>query len=199
MRSAATTTTTELLEGLQDPANRTAWRTLDERMRPVVVAVARRLGLSADAAEEVAQQTLVDVFEGCRRGSYERGRGRLRAWIVSIAHHRAIDELRRHGRGRGALEAIPDIPDPVRLTEIWDEEWTQHLAREAMKVLRATSQIEERTVRAFELFALRGVPADDVAAQCAMPRAQVYLAKNRVTKRLREIVRDLARVYEEGL
>ncbi|MEW6253265.1 MAG: sigma factor, partial [Planctomycetota bacterium] len=135
--ATALSTTTELLDGLRDPGNQTAWCALDERMRPVVIAVARRLGLPADAAEEVAQHTLVEVFEGYRRGTYDRSRGRLRGWIICIARHRAIDELRRRDR-RGGHDLLADIPDPQRTSAIWEVVWRAHLARESMRVLRAT-------------------------------------------------------------
>lgn len=197
-----TITTTELLEALGRSSGGTgggeiAWRTLDGRMRPVVIAMVRRLGLLPEEAEEVAQQSLAEVFEGYRRGHYERSRGRLRSWIIGIARHRAIDAFRRRGRAVGGTVATPEIPDHAGLTRIWDEEWTQHLARQAMETLRASSELDERTIQAFELFALRGVPASEAAAACAMTPSQVYVAKNRVAERLREIIAELSLTYSE--
>ncbi|MCJ7543287.1 MAG: hypothetical protein MUP47_01770 [Phycisphaerae bacterium] len=47
-----TRTSTELLEGIKDPSNRAAWSELDRRYRPLILAVARRLGLGHDDAED---------------------------------------------------------------------------------------------------------------------------------------------------
>lgn len=192
-------TTTELLERLAATSDDDAWRLLDGRMRPVLLSVVRKLGLSADEADEVVQQTLAEVFEGYAKGQYQRDRGRLRSWIISIARHATIDVFRRRGRVAGALQALdPEVPDEQGMTRIWEGEWEQHLACEAMLKLRSSSQVDARTIQAFELFALRGVPVMDVAATCGMSPSQVYVAKNRVAERLRAIVAELASAYEEA-
>src|SRR5262245_4166481 len=120
---SGTITTTELLESLKNPSHHTAWQLLDSRMRPVVLAVVRRLGLTPDEAEEVAQAALVEVFEGYQKGKYQRGRGRLRSWVVGIARNLALDSLGRRARARGGSVSPPDVPDAARVSVIWDEEW----------------------------------------------------------------------------
>src|SRR5262245_46554274 len=117
-----TITTTELLEGLRSASHKTAWRTLDARMRPVLVGVTRRLGLSLDQAEEVAQAALAEVFEGYQQGRYQRGKGRLRSWVVAIARNLAIDALRRKGRSPVQTPLPFEVPDEARVSVIWDEE-----------------------------------------------------------------------------
>ncbi len=52
-------------------------------------------------------------------------------------------------------------------------------------------------MHAFELFALRGLPATEVSRQCEMEVAEVYRIKNRLTRRLREIVGELTEAFEE--
>lgn len=192
-----TITTTELLEGLKSASHKTAWRTLDARMRPVIVGVTRRLGLTLDQAEEVAQAALAEVFEGYQKGRYERGKGRLRSWVVAIARNLAIDSLRRRGRSPIGAEFPSEVPDEARVSVIWEEEWNRFVAREALARLRREEQIDDRTIRAFELFALSGVPADQAGLACGMTAAQVYVAKNRVAKHLRAIVSELAAAYED--
>src|SRR5262245_26130520 len=43
-----TRTTTALLEGLEDAANAPAWQAFDQRYRPLLIGLARRLGLTDD-------------------------------------------------------------------------------------------------------------------------------------------------------
>jgi len=193
-----TITTTELLENLKSPSHRTAWELLDSRMRPVILAVVQRLGLTSDEAEEVAQAALVEVFEGYQKGRYQRGRGRLRSWVVGIARNLAFDSMRRRGRAPGGGVSVPEVPDSARVSVIWDEEWNRFIAREAMARLRAENKIDARTVRAVELFGLSGVPAEQAAAECGMSVGQVYVSKNRVAGRLQDIVRELTAAYEDG-
>jgi DNA-directed RNA polymerase specialized sigma24 family protein len=192
-----TITTTELLENLKSPSHRTAWELLDSRMRPVILAVVQRLGLAIEEAEEVAQAALVEVFEGYQNGKYQRGRGRLRSWVVGIARNLALDSMGRRARAGGGLSGA-EVPDAARVSVIWDEEWNRFIAREAMARLRTEDKIDPRTVRAFELFALSGVPAEQAAVECKMTVGQVYVSKNRVAGRLQEIVGELTAAYEDG-
>ncbi len=52
-------------------------------------------------------------------------------------------------------------------------------------------------IRAFELSAVNQVPAAQIAEDLDMAVGDVYLAKSRVAKRLREIVARLEHVYDE--
>ena len=79
------TTTTQLLNDLRDTANRQAWGLFDERYRPIIHAVAIRLGLRPEDAADVAQQTIADFIKDYQRGQYDRGKGRLRDWLKGIA------------------------------------------------------------------------------------------------------------------
>jgi DNA-directed RNA polymerase specialized sigma24 family protein len=68
-----------------------------------------------------------------------------------------------------------------------------------MSLIRDESAIDDRTLTAFELVGLRGVPAAQVAEQCKMTIEQVYVAKSRVAKRLKELVEEMTRAFEEDV
>lgn len=199
MHTSRPTTTTVLLESLKDSGNNTVWRDFDTRYRPIIFGVARRMGLGEDDAAEVAQQTLADFARAYRAGQYERGDGRLSSWIIGIARHRALDLFRANARHRGRRgeSAMIGVADGARLTTMWEIERRRAIRDEALAVLRTQTRLGEATLRAFELFVVRGVPAGEVAAQCAMSADEVYVAKARATKRLREIVSELVAAYEE--
>ncbi|QOJ01702.1 MAG: RNA polymerase sigma factor [Phycisphaeraceae bacterium] len=198
-----TATTTLLLDSLKDPANQDVWTEFDARYRPVLVGFARHLGLGPDDAADVAQQTLLEFVAQYRAGRYERGRGRLSSWIISIARFRVLDVMRTRGRrheARGAtvLGGIEDESlSEERANQAWEENRRRAIISLALTNLRERAKIEEKHVRAFELVALRGVPPEEAAAECGMTVDQVYVAKNRVTKRLREFVDEMTRAYEE--
>jgi RNA polymerase sigma factor (sigma-70 family) len=73
---------------------------------------ARRMLGDPVAAEDVEQDTMLRALQGLdglRPGSS------LRAWVMTIAAHRALDELRRRrrlSRRVDGLSEIPDLPDP---------------------------------------------------------------------------------------
>src|SRR5689334_24738776 len=69
-----------------------ALKALFDLHAPQAMAVAQRVLRSPAEAEEVVQETFVDVW---RRGKeYDPARGGALAWILTIARTRAIDRLR---------------------------------------------------------------------------------------------------------
>jgi RNA polymerase sigma-70 factor (ECF subfamily) len=192
-------TTTALLDGLHDHANAAAWEEFDARYRPIILAYARRLGLSADEAADVAQETLFHFIREYREGKYDRTRGRLRSWIVGIVKYRVADRyrvraMRKEKRGESA---IVNLPDEGELSAIWESERRAELLRRAMKELRETTRTSDRSFQAFEEFAMKGRPAADVAAEMGMTAQDIYVVKNRMADRLREILTRLEVLYDE--
>lgn len=96
----STVTSTALLAGLADPANRTVWEQFVERYRPLLVRYACRVGLSPEDAEDVAQASLLAFSTDFREGVYDRSLGRLRSWLFGIVQNR----VRSFRRGAGARE-----------------------------------------------------------------------------------------------
>jgi RNA polymerase sigma-70 factor (ECF subfamily) len=192
-----TRTTTALLEGLFDPANEEVWRAFDDRYRPILVAMARRLGLSQEDAADAAQDTLTRFLGAYRQGRYERGRGRLRSWLIGIARHCVGDIREKAARRRErGLTAAGELPDEATLTRLWDAECEQAILRQGLEELRRETRTDERTIRAFEMVAFDGRRPAEVARELRITPNDVYVAKHRCLKRLREIVRRLEDLYE---
>lgn len=193
-------TTSALLEALKDCEDQAVWSELDGRYRPVVIGLARKLGLSHSDAEDVAQEVLSRLVAAYRQGKYDRGRGRLRTWIVSIARNCVMDAHRARAarRVRQSESVISGIPSKDTFARLWDEEHRAVLFNRAMSELRSTTRMDERTLRAFEAVGLRGESAADVAKALGMGINSVYAAKSRCTKELREIVARLSIAYEAG-
>src|SRR5579859_6724354 len=64
-----------------------------ERHSRGVYSLAVRLLSDGAAAEEVVQETFLKLWR--QPSAYQPGRGRLLAWLLGVAHHHAIDLLRR--------------------------------------------------------------------------------------------------------
>ncbi len=191
-----------MLDDLHDTDNVLAWESFDARYRPILTAFARRLGFADDDATELAQQTLAEFARAYAQGRYQRGKGRLSSWLIGIASHVGSGMRHRAARQREAntAEALLDDAwtDERLLRTAWDRERERAIVLEAMAILRETSRVQASTLLAFELFAIRGVPAEEVAAQCGISVDAVYVVKNRLTGRLREIVQELTVAYDEG-
>lgn len=193
-----------MIDELRERGNAEAWGRFDARYRPILIGFARHLGLSPDDAGELAQRTMAEFSEAFLDGRYERGKGRLSSYLIGVARNTASTMRRARGTGQRIggdtmAEEIPaQLPDGPHLTRLWEREREQAILNEAMSILRTSTKTEPNTLRAFELFAVRGMPAEAVASECGLSVEAVYVVKNRLTKRLREIVRDLTSAYDEG-
>jgi RNA polymerase sigma-70 factor (ECF subfamily) len=199
-------TTTKLLDRLRACAaagasidSNTAWAEIDARYRPVLIGFARSLGLPQSDAEDAAQWTLAELAKGLSLGQYERGKGRLRSWVMGIARHRVQMTKRAAARRRETPSPDPtplcETPDDATLSGIWDREMDRTIFTEAWRLVQP--RFAPASLRAFELVAMRETPAEAAAAECGMSVESVYVAKSRVTKALRELASDLAARYAE--
>jgi RNA polymerase sigma factor (sigma-70 family) len=192
-----TRTTTALLDDLHDPRNETVWQEFVERCRPVLLAFGRRLGLDHEDAADAAQDSLVSFVRAYRAGRYDRTRGRLSSWLFGIARHCIADvrqeRARRPQRGLSAVEQAPGDDEHAR---IWNEECDREILRRAFEQLRAASNRDPRTVRAFELVALENRPVQAVADELDMTPNDVYLAKHRCLKQMRMLVAETTALLE---
>ncbi len=78
------------------------------------MAIALRILRSTEEAEEVVQDTFVEIWR--RAAEYRPERGTPGAWIAAIARSRAIDRLRERTRSENTLRSLasepPRDPDP---------------------------------------------------------------------------------------
>ena len=197
----ATRTTTELLNGLHESDNERAWQRFDERYRPLVIAFSRKLGLSEPDANDVAQETMIRFLSEYRAGKYQRGQGRLRSWLIGIAKYRIADI-----RSKGAVDrrvargdsAFIDLSNDQTLTGVWEEQRQSLVLEEAVARLRTGTRASAKTVEAFELLVVRGLPPAAVAEKLDMQVQDVYVAKSRCARKLREIVEEIEQAYDDG-
>lgn len=194
-----TVTNTLLLEGLKrrDDA---VWSNFVARYRPMVVGFARRQGLEEGDAEDAAQQTLIAFCTAYQEGKYERAQGRLRHWLFGIARNQ-IRNTRRKAQRR-EVQVVEDTdqtnlfarqPDEPELEQAWEEEWQQSLLRQCLEEIRR--EHDAKSIEAFELFAWKGLPAQQVAEQLGMTPNAVFIIKHRIMKRIKELLPKMEEIW----
>jgi RNA polymerase sigma factor (sigma-70 family) len=175
-----------------------AWRRFDARYRPLLLRFIRSLGLSEDAAADAAQETLLQFLREFRQGRFDRERGGLTGWLIAMARSRVAQSRRRSARRQESPtdpEAVNiDLDDEHALTRLWTQQRRALVLEQAMDELWTRSRLDPRTIRIFELLVLRQVPALAVAREMQLTRADVYVARSRVARRLRDII---ARIESE--
>jgi RNA polymerase sigma-70 factor, ECF subfamily len=122
-------------------------------------------------AEEIVQEVFLKLWT--QPASYTQSRGRFVSWLLSLVHHRSIDELRRRsrtetpldGRAGGALELKADPePEPgeqVSLSEL----------REGVR--SALAQLPANQREPIELAFFRGLTHTQIAELLGQPLGTV--------------------------
>ena len=124
------------------------------------------------AAEEVTQEVFLSVWR--RAASFSKERGRLATWILSIAHHRAVDALRSRRRRtrqdepmdermeRSFADTLGESPDNAAVLQ---EE--SHYVRQALQELPPEQQ------RVLVLAYYHGLTQGEIAQKLGHPLGTV--------------------------
>lgn len=193
-----TATTTTLLDGLKDESASSIWDEFDRRYRTIVYGFARRLGLDEADAADVAQETLMRFVRDYRAGRYDRGQGRLRAWLIGIAKFRIYDLRRdraRHRAARGA-SAIDNLAEDTDAEAVWDAEQRRFIFDQALAELRETTRLSEKTLEAFERVVLKQEAVNDVALALGVSAQEIYDAKSRIVGKLKDVLAKYEALFD---
>ena len=90
-----------------------AFTVLYDRYGGAVYSLALKMLRDPQAAEEVTQDVFLAIWRGA--GDYDSSRGSARAWILSMAHHKSVDAVRRQ-RLRAADPLAETIPTDADVT-----------------------------------------------------------------------------------
>ena len=160
-----------------------------------VFSLAMQMLRDAGAAEEVTQDAFFNVWR--RASSYHSNRGKVTAWLFSIAHHRAIDELRRRKRRTQATVNVDidqidqpsdDSTDPIRYAT---NRFQRTRLDEALVILRP----EQR--RVVELAYFGGLTHTEIAETLEQPLGTVKTRMRLALKKLREALGPEAREWAD--
>ena len=150
--------------------DRDAFAALYERHAGAVYGLACRLLHSPSLAEGVTQDVFLAVW--AQAPAFDSSRGSARTWILTLAHRRAVDAVRRGGPLGPRPDSIPADP------------WA---ADERLSLAIGSLDEPERT--AIQLAYLGGLTSAQVAEQLRLP---VPTAKARIRDGLRRLASELS-------
>jgi RNA polymerase sigma-70 factor (ECF subfamily) len=145
--------------------------------------------LQDDDAQEVTQKVLVQLLAKMKEFVYDPSRS-FRAWLKTVTHHAwrnwATSQQRQPaGSGdSGIREHLLTVPAREDLVHRLEQEFDRELLE--MASARVRLRVAPHNWEAFRLTTLEGVPVEEAAQQLHMKIANIYAAKSRVQKLLRE-------------
>jgi RNA polymerase sigma-70 factor (ECF subfamily) len=140
-----------------------ALKSLYERHGGRAKAVALRVLASVPEAEEIVQETFVEVWR--RATQFDPGRGSVRAWIVTMARSRSIDRLRSRQVGERSVAGLAREDRPDARSPLEDVE--QRAERD--RVARALAELPEAQRRVIELAYYEGKSQREIAEVTGEP------------------------------
>jgi RNA polymerase sigma-70 factor (ECF subfamily) len=183
-------TNPDLLRSIKNRGNDRAWSEFDALYRPMLRRFAQARGLSPEDAEDVVQFCMASICTHIEQFTYDPARGRFKSWLRTMVNNRCRDLLRARrppAVDLGAAGEIPAVETPPEdaFHKIWIDEHINH----ALRMIR--SEVDETTFNAFQAYVLDGRPVEQVCREHTVSPDHLYKVKWRLTRRLRQVMRDL--------
>jgi len=172
----------QLLERLSAGSDERALSDLYDRYQAQMYGLAMRITRDPALAQDAVQDAFVGVWRNAAR--YATGRSTVRTWMLSIAHHRAIDIVRRR-RPTTTLPEIGTAEPALTAPDVWPEV-AQTLDRDTVTSAMATLPDAQR--EAIQLAYFEGLTQVEIAERTGTPLGTV---KSRVRLGLLALRRTL--------
>ena len=148
-----------------------AFRGLFRRYSPTALALARRVVRQSFLAEEIVQEAFLVLWRD--PAGYNQQRGSVKAWLMGVVHHRAVDAVRREeAQRRRVEEAYPIEAEPQAdpADQVLDE---IGLPEERKAVRAALEELPREQRQVIELMYFGGLSQSKIAERLSLPLGTV--------------------------
>ena len=191
------TTKKSLIARIRDGSH-IGWEDFHRAYAPFIRAVGKaEWHFNASELERLVSDVICSVFNNGIL-AYDPSKGGFRVWLRQIIKRRAYD-MRQEEKNlsilpaEDQLRAIEDADIESREPEFdaaWNEAWRRHILKETLAELRL--ELEHKAWMAFEMLALKGRAAHEVAATLGMSENSIYVCKHRALAMLKRRAKELA-------
>ncbi len=159
---------------------------LYDRYGRIAYGLAYRILGDPGTAEEAVQDAFLRVWRRAATFDPERARGAVRAWLLTIVHHCAIDLVRRRASAPPVVAGLDEIAERQAVPDAWSDV-SGRLDQERVRTAVATLPGDQR--RAIELAFFDGLTHREIAERDGLPLGTV---KGRLRLGLRRLYNVLA-------
>jgi RNA polymerase sigma-70 factor (ECF subfamily) len=175
------------LMGAIAAGDRAALAALYDLHAPIVMSLAKRMLRDPAAAEDLAHDVFVEVWQ--HAAEFDRARGSVRAWIVVRTRSRALDRLGRAARDARTVDRVAiDVEGDAATPGV-------HTAVDGERVRGLLGALPDELRAVLDLAYFEGLSASESAARLAVPIGTV---KSRLARALDHLRRALAGPEERG-
>ncbi len=179
------TTRASLLIRIKDPNANEAWSEIHDLYAPLIYGYARRRGLSRDGAEDVRSDCYQAIVQQIKTYDYDRAKGGFKAWLRTMVDRRVIDRFRKKREQQansGDLRELEAVHPSAE--EVFEKQWKNQHLKHCVEQLR--SEVSRTTFEAFSIVVIEGRSVAEACDVLGMNANQVYKAKARMLRRVRE-------------
>jgi RNA polymerase sigma-70 factor (ECF subfamily) len=180
--------TSSLLDGIRSQ-DQQAWERLVDVYSPLVYWWCKRRGLKPSDAADIGQEVFLAVSRFVDGFQRESSQDTFRGWLRRITENKINDRFRRScgeavaSGGSDARAAMEQLPLDASDSDAGGEE-VGILAGQIIELVRG--EFSEQDWQAFSRSVMENQTAAEIAQQLAITKNQVYLAKSRILRRLRD-------------
>ncbi|HEY7660265.1 MAG TPA: sigma-70 family RNA polymerase sigma factor [Actinomycetota bacterium] len=166
-----------------------AFRDLFGRYAPSALALARRIVRQPFLAEEIVQEAYLAVWRN--PSAYDQRRGSVRAWLMGMVHHRAVDAVRREETQRRRVEDAR-ASDPIVVDDPADEVAREvDVPHERRAIRAALDELPAEQRQVIELMYFDGLSQSTISERLGLPLGTV---KSRTLLGMRRLRASMAGV-----
>lgn len=160
--------------------DRNAFRVLFEHFAPRIKAWMLKAGADMQAAEEIAQETMLIVWR--KAAQYKPQRAAPSTWIFTIARNKRIDRLRRERR---------PTPEPPATGPSYDAYGWDVLVADRHRLTQWLQELPVEQAQVITQFYLRGKTQSDIARELELSlgtvKSRIRLALGRLRARQQSV------------
>ncbi len=182
-----------LLSRLKLGDDQAGWREFFDRYWRLIYGFARKSGMNDADAQDIVQEVMLSITKSLADYKRQQG-GSFKGWLLTIVRRRMADHWRRRLPKEQLTVPLPEQlsslgMEDAALERIWQEEWEGRIFEAAAS--RVQQRVGARNYLIFDMLVRQRTPLRDVCRTLGVNAAQVYLAKHRVGRMMRQEVESL--------
>ena len=191
-------TRVSLLARIRNLNDGLAWSEFVRLYAPLVHSYGMKNGLQDADAADLAQETLRLVMRAAPEFVYDPAKGTFRGWLFTIARNEIRKFASRQKRtlvGSGdskVREMLETQPSPDAEEAEWNREYQMNLFRCAAETVQG--EFRETTWQAFWRTIIQHQDIQAVAQDLGLSLGAVYIARSRITARIRQEISAIREV-----